>query len=525
MASSSIDDAEHVHLELLLPAIACLRFPRQLGSIIDSQVAMLAPFARFFTRLRGPREHARGARGADLFSILRTPATAVPRAARPVDPDVLYIDAQTFRDLEIFEGEGGAPSLFDLINRTRTDGGAVVLRGRLRRPFSSVQRIRDVQDSLRYINEHRAAFDLLPAEGIVAGIEAYLHSGLPVLTTGSRIELFTAAVEIRFGDVREYAKIVFGVQRTAPIIRSLVHLTTGAGLDDPPGELGPLIREMRELADQPWSSALPDEDSQLPFWRVLEHDRVLRFDQRDSLDRLLHLVFELDALVSLADATRQRNFVMPEVHDGPTEIRGDGVFHPFLTVPVPNPLRLDQQRRLLFLTGPNMAGKTTYLRACGTAVFLAHVGMGVPATTFRFSPCNAFFSAISLVDNVREGVSFFRAEALRMKAIAQAVANGRRVIALLDEPFRGTNVKDALDASAAVLVRLARKEDSLFLVASHLIELGPTLAETGDVDCCRFEASEEGGHLQFDYVLRPGISSQRLGVRVLHEEGVFELLD
>jgi DNA mismatch repair ATPase MutS len=213
------------------------------------------------------------------------------------------------------------------------------------------------------------------------------------------------------------------------------------------------------------------------------------------------------------------------VHDGPTEIRGEAVFHPFVANAVPNPLRLDQKQRLLFLTGPNMAGKTTYLRACGIAVFLAHVGMGVPAASFRFSPCNAFFSAISLVDNVREGVSFFRAEALRIKSIAQAVANGRRVIALLDEPFRGTNVKDAHDASATVLARLAHKQDSLFLVASHLIELGPTLLETGSVDCCRFDASEKEGRLQFDFVLRPGISSQRFGMRVLHEEGVFELLD
>src|SRR6185503_6461900 len=101
----------------------------------------------------------------------------------------------------------------------------------------------------------------------------------------------------------------------------------------------------------------------------------------------------------------------------------------------------------------------------------------------------------------------------------------RRVIGLLDEPFMGTNVKDAYDASRAVLTRLVNREDGAFVVSSHLMELGEGLQETGYVQCSRFEATEDGGRLAFDYKLRPGISSQRLGVRVLQEEGVFDLLD
>ncbi|MGH7462633.1 MAG: MutS-related protein, partial [Longimicrobiales bacterium] len=217
--------------------------------------------------------------------------------------------------------------------------------------------------------------------------------------------------------------------------------------------------------------------------------------------------------------------VLPEVTEGSTALIGEGIYHPFVDDAVPNPLHVDQPKRLFFLTGPNMAGKTTYLRACGIAAYLAHLGMGVPARSFRFAPCESLFTSISLADNVREGISFFQAEALRMKTIARAVADGRRVIAFLDEPFMGTNVKDALDASRAVLTRLAHKEDSIFLVSSHLIELGEPLQETGRVDCHRFDANERGGRLEFDYLLRPGISTQRLGLRVLKEHGVFDLLD
>jgi DNA mismatch repair ATPase MutS len=89
----------------------------------------------------------------------------------------------------------------------------------------------------------------------------------------------------------------------------------------------------------------------------------------------------------------------------------------------------------------------------------------------------------------------------------------------------GTNVKDALDASRAILSRLAGKTGSVFVVSSHLIEVADTLVATGAVDCYRFDAIDRNGRLEFDYVLRAGISSQRLGVRVLREQGVFDLLD
>jgi DNA mismatch repair ATPase MutS len=95
----------------------------------------------------------------------------------------------------------------------------------------------------------------------------------------------------------------------------------------------------------------------------------------------------------------------------------------------------------------------------------------------------------------------------------------------MDEPFKGTNVKDAFDASLAVLERLATKEDCLFLFSSHLIELDDQLEETRQISRSHFIAEVDCGKLKFDYQLRPGVSDQRLGVRVLEEEGVFDLLD
>jgi DNA mismatch repair ATPase MutS len=462
------------------------------------------------------------------MSIERTPLTvAAARAAlRARDPNELLVDEQTFRDLEIFEGEGGAPSLFDLCNLTRTLAGAKVLRGRMRRPWCAPERILAVQQSILGIQQHRTAFEALPGEHLVASIERYFHSGLPLLSTPNRAQFFLEALELRFGDMIKYWRIVEGVLRTADMLHGLRGMFQGQDLSIAAGDVAPWLAELRTLVDRPAFAALPAHGTtELSFQRALRLDRVFRLDERPTIERILLLIPQIDALVAMADATRKFGFIIPEVAQGPLQVLADDVYHPFVESAVANPLRLDQQHRLLFLTGPNMAGKTTYLRACGMALYLAHLGMGVPARSLRFSPAECLFSAITLSDNVRAGISFFRAEALRVRAIAQALADRHRVIALLDEPFKGTNVKDALDASRAVILRFAAKQDSLFMISSHLIELGDAMAATGQVDCRHFEATEREGRLVFDFTLRPGVSSQRLGVRVLEEEGVFDLLD
>lgn len=240
--------------------------------------------------------------------------------------------------------------------------------------------------------------------------------------------------------------------------------------------------------------------------------------------RLQELLHEIDALVSLADVCEINHLVLPEIEEGPLRVEAEGLTHPFVVQAVPNPVCLNQRKRLLFLSGPNMAGKTTYLRSFATALYFAHLGMGVAAESFKFVPAQRIFSSITLTDDLRGGISYFRAEALRVKLIAEAVADKQKVVALMDEPFKGTNVKDALDASRVMVEKFAARDDCLFLLSSHLIELEEQLEGIAEVDCRYFEAEESGGKLQFDYRLRSGISSQRLGMRVLEEEGVLALL-
>ena len=445
----------------------------------------------------------------------------------PIDPDVMRMDMQTFRDLEVFQGDAGAPSLYDLFANTRTLGGGKVLKDRMKKPFSNPAKIRAVQKSIPFILNYRPGFEHIPSDLITLEVDKYLTAGLPLVISESRWELFIGALEVRFGDFRPYQQILRGVQRASKLIRELRALLAFPQLaSNTAGEIGVYLDELRELVSNPSFDVVPTNDSwDLSAWRTLEIDRVFRLHQRDATHRIVELVYQIDALVAMADACEKFGLVMPELMDGPLRIEGEGLVNLFVKDPVPNPVQMDQNRRMLFLTGPNMAGKTTYLRSCAGAVYLSQLGMGVPATWYRFSPAECMYSSLTVTDSVRGGVSFFRAEALRVKAVAEAVMAGRRVVALMDEPFKGTNVKDALDASQAVLERFAERAGGLFLVSSHLIELGDRMMASSQVDCRHFEATETDGRLSFEYTIQDGVSSQRLGMRVLSEEGIFELLD
>lgn len=461
---------------------------------------------------------------ADMAPVLLTD-TATPGSSR-AEPDVLVLDAQTLKDLEVFESETGT-TLFEFCNLTRSRGGAKALRRRMERPWSSAARIRATQEALAFILTQRQAFDKLPSVAyITSRVEHYLQDMLAVVAQQNLLEFGFGAFELRINRERDYGRIVRGVQFTCRLIRALRRFVDQAELAAPRGELAPSFEEMRALLARPKLFRVPDEETGTwGSWRILRIDQVFRLHEKSTVARLLQIIYEMESLVALADVARKHSFILPRIEDGPLRVVAEGLVHPLVRNGVANPVKLDQQRRVLFLTGPNMAGKTTYLRAFATAVYLAHLGMGVPARRFRFVPAEQLFSSISLNDDLRDGVSYFRAEALRVKAIARAVADGDRVIAVLDEPFKGTNVKDALDASLAILERFAVREDCLFVFSSHLIELSEPLSTIGRIDCRYFEAAEGDGRLRFEYVLRPGVSSQRLGMRVLLEEGIFELLD
>jgi DNA mismatch repair ATPase MutS len=142
----------------------------------------------------------------------------------------------------------------------------------------------------------------------------------------------------------------------------------------------------------------------------------------------------------------------------------------------------------------------------------------------EFVPLGALFASVQNHDDMAAGESFYLAEVRRIKAPAAVLRAQEGAFAVIDEPFRGTNVHDAAEATMAIIDRVAKRSGALIFIASHLGELTATLAGDGSVRLLHFAAQVGDGPPRFDYRLRDGASLQRLGMKLLEQEGVLELL-
>src|SRR5262249_33715213 len=127
------------------------------------------------------------------------------------------------------------------------------------------------------------------------------------------------------------------------------------------------------------------------------------------------------------------------------------LYHILLPTPVSYDVQLDRSTNFLFLTGANMAGKSTFIRAVAVSVFLAHLGMGAPAASMRLSLFDGILSNINVVDNIAKGESYFFNEVQRIRDTLMKISGKKKWLVLIDELFKGTNVQDAMKCSTAVI--------------------------------------------------------------------------
>ena len=348
-------------------------------------------------------------------------------------------------------------------------------------------------------------------------VERYLRSNIE-LSSGSALGegVEVVWVALRYRDILK--ELRDGVRDTVRLFGHLATVAREVEGSDPPEAVGALAARLRSTA-----RALLDAHDAAS--NVLGADRVCRGRMRTEIEEALGAAAELDALSAMAMSTAELGWTLPDIVQADSFLLdAAGVYHPFVEEPVPNPAYLSGGEPMVFLTGPNMAGKTTYLRSVALVVFLAQVGMGVPAERARLTPVEALFTSLNPSDNLKEGLSYFLAEVLRVKAAATLLAEGRRALVLFDEVFKGTNVRDALEASAEVILGFARARRSGFVFSSHLAELVEELETNPAIRFCYFDGQIVRGAPQYSYRLKEGVSDQRFGLLLLRQARVPELI-
>lgn len=241
-----------------------------------------------------------------------------------------------------------------------------------------------------------------------------------------------------------------------------------------------------------------------------------------SVRRWLAAVGEFEALSSLAGYAYERPAdVFPEFTAASPCFDAEGLAHPLLAEgeAVRNDLSFGQSLRVLIVSGPNMAGKSTFVRAVGINAVLAQCGAPVRARRLRLSPL-AVGASICVLDSLQGGISRFYAEIRRLKQIVDLTQGTTAVLFLLDEFLGGTNSQDRRVGSEAMVRRLVER-GAIGLVTTHDLALAKIADGLGARALnVHFQDSLADGKLVFDYRLRPGIVESSNALNLMRSIGL-----
>ena len=433
--------------------------------------------------------------------------------------DDFYIDKQTSVDLQLLET--GNSSVFACFNQTVTSGGEDALRELFRKPLTNPDLLQQRRTTIRFLMDRMTELPL--DKTMVDFLDYYLKSPeRPVSFSVS--QAMRNVVKFYFSPNQAFYAKRRGIAEMAETLIFIKQL----GETYPEGNTIPLLANLQEslhkLTRHPLLARLVDDpDRRLTRYAMEQIDFLLRKEHHHDTLILLNQLYFLDAYYSIASASRARGFIFPSFHE--TErLTLEGVYHPLLDNPVTNHVMLDGERRVNFITGANMSGKSTLMKAVGIAVYLAHLGFPVPASRMNTCILDGLMTTINLADNINDGYSHFYSEVKRVKLVAEQINQSDRLLVIFDELFRGTNVKDAYDGSLRIIQALSELNNGFFMVSTHIVEVAQALATHAKISFNYLRTNVDGERPVFDYQLRSGITDDRIGLWILQNEGVFELL-
>ncbi|MDO7846367.1 hypothetical protein Q5H92_08370 [Hymenobacter sp. M29] len=351
-----------------------------------------------------------------------------------------------------------------------------------------------------------------PALWLVSGVLVLLHSVLHFWYRG-RIA----------GGMRPMRQLANLYRAGRGLARLQLPLAALRGLAEPLNRLGSIVSKVAFLQTD---GLMQSEMAVLP-WLILEYlkmmlllDFIVYRSCRRQVEQhfgAIRAVYEtvgyVDSAVAVAGFRARHSHCPPEFTGG-TGLRLAGAYNPLVPGCVPNDLTIANNSSVL-LTGSNMSGKTTFMRAIGLSTLLAQTIATCPATAYA-GPFRRVVSSINLADSLTEGKSYYFAEAETILGFVQAAEAGTGgYLFILDELFKGTNTVERIAATQAVLTYLQTR--SLVVASTHDGELGQLLAPTFTE--YHFSETVTDTDWYFDYLLKPGPLRTRNAIRLLARAG------
>ena len=436
----------------------------------------------------------------------------------------MLTDQTTLTDLSIFNTDENQ-SVFEKLNHTHTDAGKYWLRQFFSHPLDNLDKILQTQKTLEIILSHADQWPTLVTNGTIMVLEKFYETAIDDLP---RHPDTVSAMSYKLLHGPDYSITRYTVGHCIDFVKGLQQNIDLFDHDSHPKMLTDLLQRMKSLMqkEEIQSMLKVTNKDMLPKTDMLRFGFMLRNQFKQQLFELVDLHGKLDAWYAMAMAVKVHGLTFPRFIDSDQPIlSARQLYHILLTVPVPYDLELNQDSNFIFLTGANMAGKSTFIKSIGVAVYLAHLGMGVPAAHMELSMFHGLLSNIQVNDNIIKGESYFFNEVQRIKNTIIKINNGKKWLVLIDELFKGTNVQDAMKCSSAVIRGLVKIKCSLFILSTHLYEIGEELTPYPNIAFRYFETQVTSDQLVFSYQLKEGISNDRIGYLILKREKVVELLD
>ncbi|HEY0059287.1 MAG TPA: DNA mismatch repair protein MutS [Flavisolibacter sp.] len=436
----------------------------------------------------------------------------------------MQIDKITFNDISVFHHEEEF-SIFHKLNFTKTYGGKEWLRRFFTEPHADLKRIIGTQNIIKTLLAH---IDEWPAEitnGTILMIDKFYDYNLdPVPKYPNAVN--SLGYRVLHGS--DYSLVKYTIRHFADFYRGLQKLSQLFSETELPPQMQFYIDRINKvLGEQPIRqlTALPPK-GKLTAEQNLFFTHFLLTQYRNDTIEMIDVYSRLEAWYSMAMAVKTYGLQFPQFIDQQQPFfEATGLYHVLLQQPVAYDILMHPEQNFLFLTGANMAGKSTLIKAIGSAAFLAHIGMGVPVKSMRLTLFDGLLTNINVADNITKGESYFFNEVQRIKNTIYKINDGKKWLVLIDELFKGTNVQDAMKCSLAVIKGLIKIRSSLFILSTHLYEIADELKQHPNISFKYFETTVTDDQLQFSYQLNEGVSNDRIGYVILRREKVVEMLE
>ena len=435
------------------------------------------------------------------------------------------IDKQTLDDLNL-PGKFKNNSIFSLFNTTHTRGGEILLEQMFSQPLTDATAINRRAQRFAYFGQKQMTFPV--KKELLETVEHYLSRAahpnryVALLNTCRRKFLNYIATD------KEYEIICTGLIGCVGFLNTWKDFNNT--LDDD-SAYEDIRREIQNILAMPALAGLLEKKdiTRLSWWEMARYDHLLRATCLSQLKRLMDIVYETDIYLAVSHIARQYHFTAATAYSGDKKkkfISVKGLFHPRLPEAVTNDMEITPEQNVVFLTGANMAGKSTFMKSFAITVYLGHMGFPVAAREMSFTVQDGLYTSINVSDNLNLGYSHFYAEVLRVKHIAREVAAGKNLVVIFDELFKGTNVKDAYDATVAVTEAFSAHRNCSFIISTHITEAGTTLQQR----CSNFRfvylpTVMEGSRPTYTYRLAAGITDDRHGMMIIRNEGIVEIIN